>query len=70
MYMYIHVLMRDEKEGRSKQGQRNNKAKQHNTHTRRSHVRLVCRDVCNEAGTVLFAVAHVITVITNEYQTV
>ena len=30
--MYIHVLMRDEKEGRkkrSKQGQTNNKAKQH-----------------------------------------
>ena len=30
--MYIvHVLMRDEKEGRSKQGQTNNKAKQHST---------------------------------------
>ena len=28
---YIHVLMRDEKEGRSKQGQTNNKAKQHST---------------------------------------
>ena len=29
--MYIHVLMRDEKERRSKQGQINNKAKQHST---------------------------------------
>ena len=28
----IHVLMRDEKEGRSKQGQTNNKAKQHSSH--------------------------------------
>ena len=27
----IHVLMKDEKEGRSKQGQINNKAKQHST---------------------------------------
>ena len=27
----IHVLMRDEKEGRSKQGQTNNEAKQHST---------------------------------------
>ena len=27
--VYIHVLMRDEKEGRKKQGQTNNKAKQH-----------------------------------------
>ena len=27
----MHVLMRDEKEGRSKQGQTNNKAKQHST---------------------------------------
>ena len=27
----IHVVMRDEKEGRSKQGQTNNKAKQHST---------------------------------------
>ena len=27
MYMYMHVLMRDEKEGRSKQGQTNIKAK-------------------------------------------
>ena len=27
--VYIHVLMRDEKEERSKQGQTNNKAKQH-----------------------------------------
>ena len=33
MYMYIHVLMRDEKEGRSKQGQTNNKAKKHSTPT-------------------------------------
>ena len=29
--MYIHVLMRDEKEGRSKEGQTNKKAKQHST---------------------------------------
>ena len=29
--MYIHVLIRDEKEERSKQGHTNNKAKQHNT---------------------------------------
>ena len=28
---YIHALMRDEKVGRSKQGQTNNKAKQHST---------------------------------------
>ena len=28
----VHVLMRDEKEERSKQGQTNNKAKQHSTH--------------------------------------
>ena len=28
---WTHVLMRDEKEGRSKQGHTNNKAKQHNT---------------------------------------
>ena len=27
----VHVLMRDEKEGRSKQGQTNNKAEQHST---------------------------------------
>ena len=31
MYMYVHVLMRDEKEGRKKQGQTNNEAKQHST---------------------------------------
>ena len=31
LYMYIHVLMRDEKEGRSKQGQTNNMVKQHST---------------------------------------
>ena len=31
MYMYVHVLMRDEKE--SKQGQINNKEKQHSTPT-------------------------------------
>ena len=29
--MYTHVLMRDEKEGRKKQGQTNNKTKQHST---------------------------------------
>ena len=28
---HVHVLMRDEKEERSKQGQTNNKAKQHST---------------------------------------
>ena len=31
VYVYLHVLMRDEKEERSKQGQTNNKAKQHST---------------------------------------
>ena len=30
-FLSIHVLMRDEKEGRSKQGQTNNKTKQHST---------------------------------------
>ena len=29
--VHVHVLMRDEMEGRSKQGQTNNKAKQHST---------------------------------------
>ena len=29
--LHVHVLMRDEKEERSKQGQTNNKAKQHGT---------------------------------------
>ena len=28
---YVHVLMRDDKEERNKQGQTNNKAKQHST---------------------------------------
>ena len=31
IYIYLHVSMRDEKEERSKQGQTNNKAKQHST---------------------------------------
>ena len=31
MYNHIDILMRDEKEERSKQGQTNNKAKQHST---------------------------------------
>ena len=31
MLCHVHVLMRDEKEGRCKQGQTNNKAKQHST---------------------------------------
>ena len=31
IHAHVHVLMRDEKEGRSKQGQTNNKAKQHST---------------------------------------
>ena len=30
-YAHVYVLMRDRKEGRSKQGQINNKAKQHST---------------------------------------
>ena len=30
-YFRVHVLMRDEKEGRKKQARSNNKAKQHNT---------------------------------------
>ena len=30
-HVFVHVLMRDEKEGRSKQDQTNNKAKQHST---------------------------------------
>ena len=29
--VHVHVLMRDEKEGRRKQGQTHNKAKQHST---------------------------------------
>ena len=36
-YMYIHVLMRDEKEGRKKQGQTNNKAIKETKHTQGSH---------------------------------
>ena len=40
MYMFInaHVFMRDEKEERSKQGQTNNKAKQHSTPKAVTHV--------------------------------
>ena len=56
-YMYVHVLMRDEKEERSKQSQTNNKAKQHSTPSmhvfiiQETHVQQVptCTCTCSSA---------------------